>query len=109
MIEKIALDYDDTIDQNYEFFSELTASLKAAGCEIHIVTDISESYREFRKNQLEENDITYDILVITGDKLKYCQDNKIRFIFDDTREYFKTKKAQPPAYLLLHTIDSPKE
>jgi hypothetical protein len=100
---KLALDYDETIDQNYPFFSKLTKALKKAGWEIHIVTDIGESSRKFRENELKENNITYDVLAITGEKLRYCEDNKIQYIFDDCLEYFYGTGLQP-AFLMLHTI-----
>lgn len=102
-MKKLALDYDDTIDQNYPFFSELTAALKEAGWEIHIVTHIYEEHRAFRTQQLKDYDITYDVLACTGEKLKYCQDHGIEYIFDDVRDYFHST-GLPPAYLLLHTI-----
>jgi hypothetical protein len=98
---KIALDYDETIDQCYPFFSALTAALKTAGWEIHIVTDICECHRQFRTQQLEDNCITYDVSAITGDKLGYCQKNGIEFAFDDYDDYYK---GFPKAYLKLFTL-----
>lgn len=101
MTMKLALDYDDTLDQCPEFFSDLTKALKIAGWEIHIVTHIHEEYREYREKQLVDNKITYDKLACTGLKKEYCIENGIKYIFDDVPDYFR---AAPRAYLSLHVI-----
>jgi hypothetical protein len=87
---KVAIDYDDTLDQCPEFFADLSAAVKAAGGEVHIVTHITEFQRPIREEELKHNNIQYDVLACTGDKLGYCEKVGIDFAFDDVgQEYFK--------------------
>jgi ribonucleotide monophosphatase NagD (HAD superfamily) len=92
---KFAFDFDGVISEMPELFATLTKALKAAGHEIYIVTDFDEQYRSYRENELAEFDITYDHLIITGNKQHFMQQEHIKFAFDDDPEYYKSKKRLP--------------
>ena len=86
---RIAIDVDDVITEAPEFFAAMTQAMKAAGHEIHIVTDFDEHFREQREKELASYGVVYDALVITGNKLQYCQDNGIDMAIDDDMSYFE--------------------
>ena len=58
--------------------------------EIHIITNREQTSQSEQntKEQLEELNIFYHHLKITGDKAKYILENDISIYFDDTDEYF---------------------
>ena len=86
---KIGIDLDDCITYSPEFFVLLTHAFYDKA-EIHIITNhelTPESERGTRE-QLEELNIKYHHLVLTGDKASYILEKDITIYFDDTDEYF---------------------
>ena len=86
---KIGIDLDDCISYRPDFFQLLTHSMKYVA-EIHIITNREQTSASEKntKEQLEELNIFYHHLKITGDKAKYILENNITIYFDDTDEYF---------------------
>lgn len=86
---KVGIDLDDTITYCTSFFSMMTNAMKDM-VEIHIITNreqTPENESVIRK-ELDELDIFYHQLVVTGDKADYIQKNGITVYFDDTDDYF---------------------
>lgn len=86
---RIAIDVDGVIAEAPEFFAAMTRAMKAAGHEIHIVTDFDEHFREQREKELAAYGIAYDTLAITRDKLGYCRARGIQMAIDDDVCYFE--------------------
>ena len=97
---KIAIDVDDVITEAPAFFAAMTQAMKAAGHEIHIVTDFDEHFRQQREKELAGYGIEYDALVFTGDKAGYCADNDIDLAIDDDPSYFSGTCTSIPVNLL---------
>jgi len=113
---KIALDLDNTINGAPEFWSFMSKLLIDNGHEVHVVTDRDPNYHwEYTKNELEELQISYTKLMITGAKAKYCYDNGIEFAVDDyAPDYYRsreTTKNISPYVQIVHLShkDSPPE
>lgn len=86
---KIALDVDGVISEAPRFFAALSRALRAAGHEVHIVSDFDEHFRDHRVRELAEYGVAYDALEITSDKAEYCKRHGIDFMLDDDPgEYF---------------------
>ena len=85
---KIGIDLDDTITASIEsinFFSLITNLLKEKA-DIYIITNRIDEKPP--KKILEDFNIHYDYLILTGKKTEYIIENKINIYFDDTDEYF---------------------
>ena len=80
---KIALDVDGVISEAPAFFATLSQALRAAGHEVHIVTDFDEHFRAQRLHELAGYGVEFDHLEITSDKAGYCRRTGIAFIIDD--------------------------
>ena len=86
---KIGIDLDDCITYSPDFFVLLTHALYEKA-EIHIITNheqTSESEQATRE-QLQELDIKYHHLKLTGEKAAYIMEKGIAIYFDDTDDYF---------------------
>jgi hypothetical protein len=98
---KIALDLDNTINGAPEFWSFISKLLIANGHEVHVVTDRDPvNHLEYTKNELDELEISYTALAITGEKATYCGEHGINFAADDyARDYYhrheRTKCISP--------------
>lgn len=90
---KIGIDLDNTITANeksFTFFSLLTNLFSQNGNNIYIIThreDTLESLIQIEEI-LENNNIYYDEIIITGEKKEVILRKKIEVYFDDTDEYF---------------------
>ena len=85
---KIAFDNDDVITRHPSFFSVITKALKNDDHELYIITDSDESFRKQIERQLERDGISYHHLIITSKKEDFCRKNDIKFMMDDSVEYF---------------------
>jgi hypothetical protein len=85
----IGIDLDDCITYSPDFFVLLTHALYG-NAEIHIITNREQTSASERstRDQLEELNIKYHHLKLTGDKADYIIDKGITIYFDDTDEYF---------------------
>jgi len=89
---RIGIDLDNTItatSKSKKFFSMLSSFFSKCGT-IYIITHRSNDKQSIleTKKELEELDITYDHLIITGEKDKFIVNEGIEVYFDDTDEYF---------------------
>jgi uncharacterized HAD superfamily protein len=101
---RIAIDVDDVITEAPEFFAAMTRAMRAAGHEIHIVTDFDERFRSQREKELADYGVVYDTLAITAQKSAYCKDHDIDFALDDDRSYFREGPA-PATINLFRLVD----
>ena len=85
---KIAVDLDATITAYPYFFKVFTGAMRLAGCEIHIVTDRFPGTEKQVAKELESYEISYDKIIITGNKSEYILKHGISILFDDVDEYF---------------------
>ncbi|MCE5186376.1 MAG: hypothetical protein LLF76_09650 [Planctomycetaceae bacterium] len=85
---KIAIDLDATITMYPKVFSAFSKAFKAAGHEIHVVTDRVPGTESDIKRMLDELDIAYDIIHVAKDKASYILELGIEVLFDDTDQYF---------------------
>ena len=86
---KIAIDVDGVITEAPSLFALLSRVLRAAGHEIHVLSDFDEQFRAYREQELAAYGVEYDRFVITGDKAGYCREHAIDFALDDDpTEYF---------------------
>ena len=86
---KIGIDLDDCITYSLDFFVLLTHALYDKA-EIHIITNHEQTpeSEQGTRQQLQDLNIKYHHLVLTGDKADYIMDKGITIYFDDTDEYF---------------------
>ena len=86
---KIGIDLDDCITYSSDFFVLLTHALYGKA-EIHIITNHEQTPESEQTTiqQLEELNIKYHHLKLTGDKADYILEKGITIYFDDTDEYF---------------------
>ena len=86
---KIGIDLDDCITYSPEFFVLLTHAFYDKA-EIHIITNHEQTpeSEQGTRDQLDQLNIKYHHLVLTGDKTDYILKNGITIYFDDTDEYF---------------------
>ena len=71
-----------------EFAPEILQKLKEEGNEIHIITARNpklEEPKEWTTSWLEENNICYNKLTFTGEKIDYCKENDIDLMIEDTK------------------------
>jgi hypothetical protein len=85
---KIAIDLDATITMYPQVFSGFSKAFKAAGHEVHIVTDRVAGTEDTIAQMLSELDIAYDCIHIAKDKASYILRQGIDVLFDDTDQYF---------------------
>ena len=79
-----------------EFASEVIEKLKNDGHEIHLVTARNPREDEWTRNWLRDNDIHYDKLTFTNEKLQYCEENKINIMIEDrVKNILEISKAIP--------------
>ena len=85
----IGIDLDDCITYSPDFFVLLTHALYDKA-EIHIITNHEQTpeSEQGTRQQLQDLNIKYHHLVLTGDKADYIMDTGITIYFDDTDEYF---------------------
>ena len=86
---KIGIDLDDCITCRPDFFVLLTHALYDKA-KIHIITNHEQTPESEQATiqQLEELNIKYHYLKLTGDKADYILEKGITIYFDDTDEYF---------------------
>lgn len=96
---RIAIDVDGVITEAPAFFAAMTQAMRAAGHEIHIVTDFDEHFRSQREKELAAYGIAYDCLVITADKAGYCRTHDIAYAIDDDASYFAGSCPAIPIHL----------
>ena len=84
---KIAIDLDQTITQNIEFFSILTHLLWPEH-KIYIITDAESGTEQLISEELYTLGIDYTEIVITSNKAQFIKDNNINVFFEDTDDYF---------------------
>ena len=86
---KIGIDLDDCITYSLDFFVLLTHALYDKA-EIHIITNHEQTpeSRQATIQQLEELNIKYHHLKITGEKAAYIMEQGISIYFDDSDSYF---------------------
>ena len=84
------LKYDDYYTKKTytrEFAAEVIQKLKEDGNEIHLITARNpkkEQDESWTTDWLKENDIYYDKLTFTNEKLEYCKENNIDLMIEDT-------------------------
>ena len=84
------LKYDDYYTKKIytrEFASEVIEKLKNDGNDIHLITARNpkkEQDESWTTDWLKENDIYYDKLAFTDEKLEYCKENNIDLMIEDT-------------------------
>ncbi len=67
-----------------EFAPEVIEKLKNEGNEIYLITARNPEEEKWTTNWLKENNIYYDKLVFTDRKDKYCKDNNIDLMIEDS-------------------------
>jgi len=85
----IGLDIDGTIDEHAEFFRFLSATMRAAGHRVFILTFRDPGNRSKTEAQLAVWGIVYDELHFAGaldDKGRLCRELAIDIYFDDQDE-----------------------
>jgi len=86
---KVALDIDGTISEHPEFFAVLSASLRAAGHRILILTFRDPEKNTATRAQLAAWGVVFDELVIAGSleaKGELCAEHEVDLFFDDQDE-----------------------
>lgn len=71
-----------------EFAPEILQKLKEEGNEIHIITARNPKFEfsaDWTTNWLKDNNICYDKLTFTGEKLDYCKENGIDLMIEDSK------------------------
>ena len=86
---KIGVDLDATISAYPAFFKFFTKVMRDAGCKIYIITDRMAGSEKQVVKELENYEISYDIIKITTDKERYILKEGITVLFDDKDEYFQ--------------------
>ena len=82
-----------------EFASEIIQKLKNEGNEIHLITARNpkeEQSENWTTDWLEENNIYYDKLEFTSEKLEYCKNNNIDIMIEDCVENILTLSKEIP-------------
>lgn len=99
---KLGYDVDGVITDAPEYYSILFKALRKDGHKVILITDYDKHFRSQRIKELKSLDIDYDELVITADKLGYCQENQIKwFVGDHAGEYFPNSKIIPVGIVKL--------
>ena len=86
---KIALDIDGTISDHPEFFATLSATFRAAGHQILVLTYRDPEKAVSTKNQLANWGVEFDELVFAGSlegKGELCAAHGVHIFFDDQDE-----------------------
>ena len=87
---KIAIDLDNTItasQSSVEFFRAIT-HLLIPEHDIIIISNRNQSDRESTEQELDVLGIRYNKIILTQDKAFYIFKNNIKYLFEDTDEYF---------------------
>src|SRR5262249_30291239 len=86
---KVALDVDGTISEHPELFALLSASLRAAGHAVIVLTYRDPERIDATKTQLADWRITYDEIVFAGSlsgKGELCRQHGVEVFIDDQDE-----------------------
>jgi len=88
---KIGIDLDNTItgsDISKQFFKLMT-HLLYPDHEIHIISNREKDMLDETIQELNDHEIQYHHLSLTGDKADYIITHNISVVFEDTDEYFQ--------------------
>lgn len=110
-------DIDGTISAAPEAYKVMIDSLLAAGHEVHILTgtmdqEATEEHYRKRHDQLAEFGITRwtNLCIVTSPgnveaKAKYCKDNNIAFMFEDSPWYADAIRAVTTCVLMCPPLE----
>lgn len=86
-----------------EFASEVIEKLKNEGNEIYLITarnSEEEPSKDWTADWLKENNIYYDKLIFTSEKLEYCRNNNIDIMIEDCVENVLKLSTEIPVICL---------
>ena len=110
VIYKLSVQLDELIDKYYtkktytrEFASEVIEKLKNEGNEICLITarnSEEEPSKDWTADWLKENNIYYDKLIFTSEKLEYCRNNNIDIMVEDCAQNILKLSTEIPVICL---------